>query len=384
MKLLKMIGNSGRATLGMALLAMTATAMAQASGKAQASGPGFAVASLHAAISLPNAMTNGVAIAPGGRAFMVIARQKGQNVPQIAEYVGGQLKPYPDASWNGWQPGADASKMFVHANAIHFGPDGTLWVVDAGAPGFGKPIVPHGPKLVGIDIRSGKVTKTLYMDSGARPLSYLDDVRFAGDHAYFTDAGVPALVMVHLPDGSTYRMLEADASTTARQSQRAEGRELIDPEGKPVLLHADQLEISPDGKTLYYMPCPGPMYAIDLQYLDDPKLPDSERREHVRLFANNGTAGGTAIDALGNVYVSDTDHDAVLRITPAGQVSTVVKDPRLVWVDAMWITADGRLWMPAAQLDRAPAWNHGKMEVKFPMVVYTVAIGSRPSAIDHR
>jgi hypothetical protein len=45
--------------------------------------------SLKVAITLPNAQANGVAIAPGGRTFMVIAKQKGQDVPQLAEYKSG-------------------------------------------------------------------------------------------------------------------------------------------------------------------------------------------------------------------------------------------------------------------------------------------------------
>ncbi len=345
---------------------------------------GFAAKSLKAAITLPNADTNGVAIAPGGRTFMVIARQKGQDVPEVAEYVGGQLRPYPDASWNGWTEGADASAAWVHANSIRFGPDGTLWVVDFGSPEFGKPLVPHGAKLVAMDITTGKVTRTIFLDKAVRPDSAPDDVRFNADYAYLTDAGWPGLIVVHLPDGGAHRMLSDQPSTTAEKPLMAEGRQLQGADGKPVYFHADQLEVSPDGRTLYYQPCSGPMYAIETQYLDDGSMPDAERAKHVRLFADTGTAGGTAIDAKGNVYVSDTLHDAVLRISPAGKVETVVQDPRLVWVDAMWITADGKLWMPAAQIDRTPSFNGGELKVQYPMTVFTVDIGSGPPVADHR
>ena len=339
---------------------------------------------LQAAITLPTAITNGVAIAPDGRTFMAIAKQKGQDVPQIAEWVNGELRPYPDASWNAWKPGEDASSSFQHANSIRFGPDGTLWIVDVGSPEMGQPVLPHGPKLVGVNISTGKVVRVLYFDRQTKPQSFLDDVRFNGDHAYLTDAGAPGLIIVHMPDGSMYRVLDDDTSTTAQTPLRAEGRELRNPQGQPVYLHADQLEVSPDGRTLYYQPCSGPLSAIDVQYIDEQRLTDAERRTHVRTFAHNGTAGGTAMDAQGNVYVSDTDRNAVLRITPGGEISTVVQDPRLVWVDAMWITTDGKLWMPAAQLNRTPSMNGARMAVKFPMVVYTVDIGTGPPRNDHR
>lgn len=46
-------------------------------------GPG--ARTLHVALELPNAQTNGVAIAPDGRMFLVVAKQKGQDVPQVCD-----------------------------------------------------------------------------------------------------------------------------------------------------------------------------------------------------------------------------------------------------------------------------------------------------------
>lgn len=367
------------------LLITASLSAASALAQAPAGTTGTAAQSLKAAITLPNATTNGVAISPDGRTFMVIQKQQGQDaLPQIAEYLNGQLKPYPDESWNQWKPGDDASHAFVHANSIRFGPQGTLWVVDFGSPDMGKPTVPHGPKLVGFNIQTGQLAKVVYLDHQTKPQSLVDDVRFNGDRAYLTDAGWPGLIVVHLPDSSLYRVLADQPSTTAQKPLYAEGHQLQGKDGKPVYFHADQLEISPDGATLYYQPCSGPMWAIATQYLDYLTIDDVERDKHVRLFANTGTAGGTAIDAKGNVYVSDTQHDAVLKVTPDGKVTTLVKDPRLVWVDAMWITADGRLWMPAAQIDRTPNFNGGKTDVQYPMTVFTVDIGNGPPLNDHK
>lgn len=346
------------------------------------------------ALELPNAQTNGVALAPDARLFLVIAKQKGQDVPQIAEYVGGtraggvykggQLKPYPDASWNAWEPGADASTMFVHANSIRFGPDGTLWVVDFGSEGLGEPDVKHGPKLVGMNIATGQVVETLYLDNVTKSTSAVDDVRFNGDHAYLTDAGWPGIIVVHLPDGHAYRTLNDTDSVKALHPLRGEGHQLQDKHGKPIYFHADQLEVSPDGKLLYYQTNAGPMSVIDTAALDNEHMPDAERVKHVRPFANTGTSGGTAIDKDGNIYVAQADNNSVLKITPAGKITTLVQGPQYVWVDAMWISADGRLWMPAAQMDRTPSFNNGKMNVTYPMQVFTVKVGDGPPANDHR
>ena len=64
-------------------------------------------------------------------------------------------------------------------------------------------------------------------------------------------------------------------------------------------------------------------------------------------------------------------------------MATVVADPRLAWVDAMWIDRDGTLWMPSPQLDRTPPMDGGKTETVPPFFIYTMTTGERPAANDH-
>jgi sugar lactone lactonase YvrE len=141
-------------------------------------------------------------------------------------------------------------------------------------------------------------------------------------------------------------------------------------------VHADQLEVSADGRWLFYQPCSGPMSRIETRFLDDASLPEAQLESHVEAFADTPSTGGTAIDASGTIYLSDTEQSRILAIAPNGQVSTLLADPRLAWVDAMWIDDDGRLWMPAAQLNRVAALNHGEDAVRWPIIIYSVAIGA--------
>ena len=55
----------------------------------------------------------------------------------------------------------------------------------------------------------------------------------------------------------------------------------------------------------------------------------------VQPFALTPSTGGTAIDAQGNIYVSDTQRQSILRVSANGTMETLVQDPRLLWVDAM-------------------------------------------------
>jgi sugar lactone lactonase YvrE len=326
---------------------------------------------------------NGVSTTRDGRIFLVLARMDGSDGPRVAEWVDGKPKPYPDRAWNGWSKGKSAEKALVRVNALRIGPDGDLWLVDVGAPGLGNPKLPGGPKLVRIDPATNAVRRVYGLDAVTSDKSFIDDVRFNGHVAYVTDAGAPGLIVLDLDSGASRRVLDGDISVTAQKPISAEGKVVHGPDGKPVYIHADQLEVSPDGRWLYYQPCSGPLYRIETRWLGDPSLASAELAKHVEKFADTPSTGGTAIDAAGNLYVSDTDRQRILKIAPDGSTSTLVEDPRLFWVDAMWVDRDGFLWMPAAQLNRMAPFQGGVSKVEFPMKVYKLRINHGPPENDH-
>ena len=332
---------------------------------------------LVAEFASPTLIMNGVTTTADGRRFVVIQPLKvGQ--PQVAEITTGEVKPYPDPQWNAWQDGKDSRTGFVGVNSLRVGPDNALWVVDRGASGISKPLIRGGPKLIRIDLATDQVTRVYDLGPVAQGKSFIDDVRFNGGFAYLTDAGRPALVVLDLATGQARRVLENDSSTVASRPLIAEGRQLVDAAGKPIVVHADQLEVSADGRWFYFQPCSGPMSRIETRYLDDPSLPNEALASHVESFADTPSTGGTAIDADGAIYVSDVDRSRILKVSPTGEISTLIDDPRLAWVDAMWIDDSGKLWMPAAQLNRVSGLNHGRDAVAWPVAIYSIALGVKP------
>lgn len=327
---------------------------------------------------------NAVATTTDGTTFVGFPRLTGEPGVKVAKMVDGKPVPFPDADWNGWREGDDPSHAFVRLNALRIGPDGKLWVVDVGAPAFDKPVVPGGTKILVFEPATGALIRSYVLtDKVLAPKSYIDDIRFSGRRAVITDAGVPGLILLDLDTGAQRRVLDHAASTTDQRPMRAEGRLLTGPDGQPTKIHADQQEMSPDGKTLYFMPCSGPLYRVDTAALFDEGLDEAALERRVSLFADVPTTGGTAMAASGTIYISDTDRSRVFKIAPSGQTETVVADPRLAWVDAMWIDRAGTLWMPAPQLDRTPPMDGGKTETVPPFVVYTLKTGETPPANDH-
>lgn len=353
---------------------------------------------------------NGVSTTASGRLFVLYARVDGtqaQGLPEVVEWVNGSGLAYPDAAWNSYAGGdgggnnfssttANPATTLIRVNSQRIGPDGNLWLVDTGSPGFGTPVMlPEGPKLVVVDVGTNRVTRVYGMGNVTRSDSLLDDIRFhaARGTAYLTDAGaVGALIVLDLASGRAVRVLEAEASTGQfALPASGEGRLLRSGGtagvGPLVYIRADQLEVSPEGRYLYWQPASGGMWRIETRYLDQALYNSSlagTLAGYVEPFALTPSTGGTAIDAEGSIYVSDVDRQAIEKVDANGTRTTIVQDERLLWVDAMWISSDRKLWMPAAQLNRGAPFSAGdSSRIVKPLYVYTMDIGVGPSPIDH-
>ena len=325
---------------------------------------------------------NGVVVAPDRRIFVVFPRVCGNPGPSLAMLDGqGDALPYPGGGWNDWNAGdgkTDPTHAFVGLNAIHLAPDGSLWVVDTGVPGFGRAPLPGATKLLRIDLAGNQVTRTFVLPPDVlRPKSMIDDVRFNGSNAYITDAGAPGLIVLDLVGGGARRLLDRDPSTTAQRPIVVDGEVLRGPDNKPAMIHADQLEVSPDGRFLYYQPLPGPMFRVPTALLDDAKASPQAVAAGVEFWYDTPALGGTAIDADGTLYLDDLEQDRVLSLTPGRALATVLRDPRLHWADAPFLR-DGTLTLPVAQLDRCAPFHHGKSQVQFP--VELLALRLHPAA----
>ena len=326
---------------------------------------------------------NGVTTTPDGRVFACYPDADGPGVGVAEIKPDGSRVPYPDGEWNQWQPKQSILHAFVCANAVRVGPDGNLWIVDAGSGGPGEPAVKGAGRVIQVDLKTNQLIQVFLLGEALKEKSYVDDIRFNGPQAYLTDAGEPGLIVLDLTSGDARRVLDGDPSTKDQRPLRADGKIMYDKDGTQRFSHADQLEVSPDGKFLYYLPCSGPMSRIETKWLDNPTIPAPEVARHVEAWWDAPTCGGTAIDAAGNIYFSDTDRQRILKITPEKEVSTVVADPRLEWSDAMWIDGAGFLWMPATQQNRTPGFTGGKMEVEYPVWIYKMQIGAKPAPNDH-
>ena len=309
-----------------------------------------------------------------GRVFVAGPRWSGSEGPSLAVISEqGEIVPFPDEEWNSWRPGAEPSDAFVNVNAIHLDDKGSLWAVDTGSPTFGGDPLPNGAKLVEIDLSGGDVKRIVALGPDvALEGSYVDDVRFVDDFAYLTDAGRPGLIVLNLASGVRRRVLENNPATTASPDRPivVDGKTLLAPDGKPLLVHVDPMELSPDGQWLYFGTLEGPWSKIECRWLNDFSVGHGVVASKVQPWADIPPVGGTAMDANGDFYFTELATNTLKRRAPDGRTTAVVRDARLHWVDAPFIDSDRSIWLPVPQLDRAAIFNSGVSQVVWPVHLF--------------
>lgn len=345
----------------------------------------IAVSSLNAGATEPlrvaaqsdSMIWNGVAV-DGERVFVAGPRWTGSRGPAVGLIdKEGKPRPYPDAGWNSWKEGGNNATAFVNVNAIHLDGKGHLWVIDSGSPDFGGDPLPHGAKAVQIDLRTSRVKRVYeFGPDTALPGSYVDDIRFHGDHAYLTDAGKAGIIVLDLKTGKSRRVLDGAPSTTAPRGRVIEvaGSVVRGGDGQPLRVNADPFEVSPDGKYLYFGPLSGPWSKVETRLLDDPSVDAGTLERAVQPWADLPPVGGTAMDRKGNLYFTDLKTSSLKKRTPDGGVTTLIQDDRLHWVDAPVIDARNRIWLPVPQMDRGALFNQGVSKVRWPITLYTLQL----------
>ncbi|KAJ9365688.1 major royal jelly protein [Paecilomyces variotii] len=332
--------------------------------------------------------TTGFSIVPdSSRIFLLYNRFDGSTGPLLVErYENNSFVPYPSNAWNSFESTRDAANTFVNVAAQRIGPDGQLWVLDNGLASNGT-LHPAGAKLVTIDISTNKVTRIYPFADLIAPSSLLDDFRFNRRIAYLTDAGAASIIVIDLVTGTGRRLLENQLALKQYMPTSGEGSLMRNSTGGFNFIYVDQLEVSPDGQYLYFQPTAGGMSRIPTKYLNqalrNTSFPDIELEKWIQPFSHTPSTGSTAIDARGNIYLSDTDRQNILRISPDGKSEIFVHDSRLLWVDGMWLDGRNRLWLPAAQFNRAMQWHNGTSQIEKPIRIFTVEVDVGPSPLDH-
>jgi sugar lactone lactonase YvrE len=333
-------------------------------------------------------MPTGVTVANNGRIFVNFPRWGDDVEYTVAEVKDGTTVPYPNAEINHYAAGDNPAEKLISVQSVVVDPTGNrLWILDTGSIAFG-PVAPNGGKLIAVDLTTNQIVKKIIFPGDvALTKTYLNDVRFdlhrgKEGMAFITDSGANAIIIVDLASQKAWRRLTDSPSTEPDLdiAPVVEGKLLeMRLPGKPpskLLVGADGIAISPDGKTLYYCPLISRhLYSVSIDALADPKKKDADVAHTVEHLGDKGGAGdGLESDAQGRVYLSNYEHNAILRRNIDGSIETLVHDPRVLWPDTLSLASDGYLYFTANQIERQPVFNDGRDLRQKPYVLFRVKV----------
>lgn len=324
-------------------------------------------------------LCSGVAVTPDETIFLGLPRFPGSEATFSVGRVDpdGTVRPFPGGSWNGWKPGQDGTSAFVMVNAIHIFADGALWIVDQGAPP-GQTPEPGAQKLVRIDTASGAILTILRFPADIMPPgAQFNDLRIHGDLLFATDSGLGGIIIHNLKTGRTLRRLSAHPATrndATHIHKGGGGRILQDAQGNRPQVQSDDIEIDAAGTWFYFAVPAGPLKKIRVADLLDERKSDIDLAALVQIAAEIPSIGGTCIDTLGNIYLSDAENSRITILAPDGQRATLVQDPRLISPDALFIDRRRTLYIPCSQIEKTPMLNGGTNGTHAPFLVLSLPL----------
>ncbi|MCA8829510.1 SMP-30/gluconolactonase/LRE family protein [Hymenobacter pini] len=319
----------------------------------------------------------GVAVSQQNRIFVTFPKKPKDYDFGLAEIVNGQRRPFPDAGWNQWDSTKAASR-WVNVQALFVDRNDHLWVLDPANPDDEAPLK-EGVKLVHINLAANKVERIYRFEDLPLERSGLNDVRVDTEQqvAYLSDPKLAALVVLDLRTGRSRLVLQGHKSVLAAPGfvLRIDGKEVKDKNGKPFSSNVNGIALTHDFRYLYYRAInQTKLYRISTEALRNASLSPAQVAAQVEEIGEVGISHGMIADAAGNVYLTDSPGHAVRRVTPAGQLQTVVQDGRLLWPDSFGLGGDGYLYLTAAQIERTPKWNNGQDRVEYPFRLFRMKL----------
>jgi len=350
------------------------------------------VGDLETVATFDGPMPTGVTVSHKGRIFVNFPRWGDKVDFTVAEVKDGKAVAYPSEDFNKLDKDRPGERL-VSVQSVVIDPDDRLWILDTGSIEMG-PVLPGGAKLVGVDLKTDKVFATIdFPKDVALEKSYLNDVRFdlrqgKAGVAYLTDSsaeGPNGIVVVDLATKKSWRRLHDHPSTKADKKFQpvVEGRPLLERPGEGKSRHmtmgSDGIAISSDGKHLYYCPlCSRRLYRVATEALLGSASEEAAARAVEDLGDRGFASDGLESDDKGRVYLTDYEHNAVLRRNADGEYQTLAHDARMLWPDTMSLAADGHLYFTANQLHRQARYHEGKDLRKKPYALFRVKVDAGP------
>jgi sugar lactone lactonase YvrE len=272
-----------------------------------------------------------IAVSSTGRIFITIHPLSRPEVNKVVELVEGKPVPYPNAD--------SQQNLFQAVLGLAIDRQNRLWLLDDGIQGIKQ------PRLLAFDLQTNQLVKRFDFPSQIAGFgSFLNDLQIDpdGQKIYIADTSTlakkPAIIIYDIVNNSARRVLENHPSVVEQDWRiNARGNKMVLGWGLFVVKPAvDSIALDRDGLWLYYGPMAhNSMFRVKTEDLNDRSLTPEKLGDKVEKFGPKPLSDGLSMDLENNIYITDVEHGAILRLDPDKKLTTLIKDSRLRWSDGL-------------------------------------------------
>ena len=328
--------------------------------------------------SLPEPPGN-LAVADDQRIFFTFHPEASPKT-NVALWADGEVSPFPSAEW---QPGGSEENALNEVLSLRLH-NNELWLLDNGRHAL------NSVRLLAFDINSRELLHSYRFPRDVFPLgAHANDFRISADGRYFfiTDASLlartPALVVYDRISNSSRRLLQSDVSVRAGEFEPVV-------QGQAMTLYGlftvnpgvDGIALDDANEWLYFAAVAADeLYRIRVTDLVDTELPHATLSSRVESLGAKTMTDGMAMDAAGNVYLSDLEHSAIVRRTPDGELQTLLRSVDLRWPDGFSRQGD-YLYVTCSALHQVIGHSREEILAAGPYPIYRFSLSRAESYLN--
>jgi sugar lactone lactonase YvrE len=316
-----------------------------------------------------------IAVSKNGRVFFTFHPEADPPI-RVAELVGGEVVPFPDAEF---QKGDKTKVHFQTPLALRIDRQDRLWVLDYGSYG-----ITEQPRILAFDLKTNQLIDHFDFPSNvAGMLSMLNDFQVdpQGRRIYIAETSLflrrPALIVYDVENRTARRLLERHPSVMPKNYLiNAGGRDMTIFGFLTLKIGVDSIALDKQGRWLYYAPVSDDrMYRIETRDLNDESLNAGALGAKVEVWGRKTLSDGITMDVEDNIYLSDMEHSAILKLRPDHSLVTLLKGEQLRWPDGFSFGPDGWLYVTCSALQQVILRSQAAIRSTAPYQIFRFKAG---------